>query len=100
MIRPCSSTQCLISAFGVDKIEEVWQRGGMYYAADYFSKIMGEQVSPYVIRYLSHKFNWKRIVDDSLPIVQGIIKGSMPASYYKHIVVSGYDYGDNKCIFG
>ena len=51
---------------------------------------------PYVIRYLSHKFNWKRIVDDSLPIVQGIIKGSMPASYYKHIIVSGYDYGNKK----
>jgi len=84
-------TQRLIHKLGVEELEKVWQKGGMYYAADYFTNLMDESVSPYVMRYLSDKFNWKRIVDDSLPIVQGIKMGSMPANYYRHIVISEDD---------
>ena len=84
-----SMTQRLIKKYGVDELQMIWQKGGMYYAADYFTKMMNESVTPYVMRYLSDKFNWKRIVDESLPIVQGIKMGSMPANYYRHIVVPG-----------
>mgnify|MGYP000296169404 CR=1 FL=1 len=86
-----SATQRLIARFGIEKLRREWQKGGMYYAAEYFSNVMGENVSPFVMRYLSHKFSWKRVVDESLPIVQGIIKGSMPASYYRHIIIPGID---------
>ena len=84
-----STTQRLIAKFGEDKLRREWQKGGMYYAAAHFSKAMGENISPFVMRYLSHKFDWKRVVDESLPIVQGIMKGTMPASYYRHIIIPG-----------
>ena len=84
-----SMTQRLINEFGIENLKREWQKGGMYYAAKFFSNEMGQCVTPYVMRYLSHKFAWKRIVDESLPIVQGVIKGTMPASYYQHIIIPG-----------
>lgn len=86
-----SMTQRLIARFGVECLKKQWQNAGMYGAAVYFSEKMGETVTPYVMRYLSHKFDWKRTVDEYLPIVQGIRKGTRPASYYRHIIVPGMD---------
>ena len=86
-----SMTQRLIVMFGIENLKKEWQKGGMYQAADHFSFIMGENVTPYVMRYLSHKFDWKRVVDNSLPIVQGVKKGTVPASYYKHLIIPGID---------
>ena len=77
----------LLEQFGEEKLYQIWRdHNGMYGAAAHLTKITGGYVSPYVIRSLSNKFNWKReVTDPMLPIVKGIIRGSVPASYYKHL---------------
>ncbi|MCI0495439.1 hypothetical protein L0Z72_10575 [candidate division KSB1 bacterium] len=54
----------------------------MYGAAAHLSKIAGRCVSPYVIRALSYKFDWKsEVTDPSRPFVKGVMRGNVPASY-------------------
>ena len=77
----------LLEQFGEEKLYQIWRdHNGMYGAAAHLSKITGQCISPYVIRSLSHKFDWKReVTDPSLPFVQGVMRGKVPASYYKHL---------------
>ncbi len=86
-----SMTHKLIEYYGEHRLYEIWcENNGMYKAAEWLSKDFGYWVTPDVVRYLSYKFNWKRVITDlSLPVAQGIIQGTVDASYYKHIVVSG-----------
>lgn len=59
----------------------------MYKSAEFISRDLGLYISPYIIRYLSNLFSWKRAIDSSYPIAKGIIKHRMPAGYYKHIYI-------------
>jgi len=77
----------LLEQFGEETIYKIWcDNSGMYGAAAHLSEMTGEYVSPYVIRAMSHKFDWKReVTDPSLPFVKGVMRGKVPASYYKHL---------------
>ena len=77
----------LLEQFGEETIYKIWcDNSGMYGAAAHLSEMTGEYVSPYVIRAMSHKFDWKReVTDPSLPIVKGVMRGKVPDSYYKHL---------------
>ena len=85
-----SMTDKLIKHYGEDKLRSVWEKLGMYKAAEWLSKDYGYWVTPNVVRYLSYKFNWVREVSDvSLPFVKGVLDGTMPASYYRHVKIVG-----------
>jgi len=77
----------LLEEFGEEKLYRIWrEHNGMYGAAAHLSEVTGGYVSPYVIRSLSHKFDWQReVTDPSLPFVKGVMRGKVPASYYKHL---------------
>lgn len=60
----------------------------MYRGSEELSQRLRIYISPYILRYISHKMDWKRILTDkTLPIVKGILAGTMPAEYYKHIII-------------
>ncbi len=81
-----SITQQLTNKFGVEKLYETWSKYGMYTGAKVLSKEAGHYISPYVLRYMSNKFDWVREVSDpNLPFVKGILNGKVDPGYYKHI---------------
>ena len=85
--NPKTTTQILLKHFGEEYLYQVWAELGMYKSAKRLSKEIGFWVTEYTMRYLSHKYNWKRIVTDkNLPIYRGILKGSQPREFYKHII--------------
>ena len=55
-----SMTQRLLKKLGEGRVVEYWQRHGMYKASELLSNEMQEYVSPYVLRYMSNKYDWKR----------------------------------------
>ena len=85
-----SMTQMLIQRFGEQELYKIWcEQNGMYGAAKYLTKRLGCPVSGPVVRYLSYKFNWVREINDpSIIFVKGILQGTIPASYYKHIRIN------------
>jgi hypothetical protein len=89
-----SATTQLINSIGPDIIYEMWSSHGMYVTAKTLEREYGFPVSPYVIRYLSHKFNWVRTVyDKNLPFARGVFLGTVPKDFYKHI---NFEFEDNK----
>jgi len=62
---------------------------GMYKSAELISVEMQEYVSPYTMRHLSNIKNWKRHVNKNSPIYKGVIAGTVPAAYYKHLIFPG-----------
>jgi hypothetical protein len=81
-----SITQQLINYFGVEKLYQTWKKYGMYKSAALLTEEGERYVSPYVMRYLSNKFDWRReISDPSLPLVKGILNEKVDPSYYKHV---------------
>ena len=83
-----SMTQKLIKAIGLAEVEKAWQKRGMN-AYKELSVRMNEYVSPYVLRYMSNKYNWKRPVNKLSPIYKGVMAGTIKASYYKHLIITG-----------
>jgi len=83
-----SMTQKLIKMFGEKELYRIWVMcNGMYKAADYLSDLTDWWVTPYVVRYLSNKFGWVRIVrDKELPVYKGYLAGKILEGYYKHII--------------
>ena len=81
-----SMTQRLLKTYGEGRVVEYWKRHGMYKSAELLSKEMNEYVSPYVLRYMSNKYDWKREVNKLSPIYKGVIAGTVPAAYYKHLI--------------
>ena len=81
-----SMTQRLIKTLGGQEVQEVWQKFGMYKSAELLSKEMNEYVSPYTMRHLSNIKNWKREVNKLSPIYKGVLAGTIPAAYYKHLI--------------
>jgi len=81
-----SMTQRLLKQLGEGKVVEYWKRHGMYKSAELLSKEMQEYVSPYTMRHLSNIKNWKREVNKLSPIYKGVKAGTVPASYYRHLI--------------
>ena len=53
-------TQRLLKKLGEGRVVEYWTKYGMYKASELLSIEMQEYVSPYVLRYMSNKYDWKR----------------------------------------
>lgn len=81
-----SMTQRLLKKLGEGRVVGYWQRHGMYKASELLSKEMQEYVSPYVLRYMSNKYDWKRPVNKLSIIYKGVKAGTVPAAYYKHLI--------------
>ena len=87
-LRENSMTQKLIKTLGIEEIEKAWKRRGMN-SWEELSEIMNEYVSPYVLRYMSNKYDWKRKCNPKSPIYKGVLAGTVPAAYYKHLIFPG-----------
>lgn len=84
-----SKTYKLLERYGEKKLYKLWRDlGGMYKTADYLTWDMEIWITPAIVRYLSHKFNWKRKISDiSLPIVKSVlVTKNVPPSYFKHLI--------------
>jgi hypothetical protein len=81
-----SMTQRLLKKLGEGRVVEYWTKYGMYKSALLLSVEMQEYVSPYVLRYMSNKYDWKRNVNKLSPIYKGVKAGTVPAAYYKHLI--------------
>ncbi len=81
-----SMTQRLLKKLGEGRVVEYWQRHGMYKASKLLSIEMQEYVSPYVLRYMSNKYDWKRNCNPKSAIYKGVKAGTVPAAYYKHLI--------------
>ncbi len=81
-----SMTNKLIKNLGIEEVEKTWQRLGMYKAADEVGKLMQEFVSSSTLRYMSNKYDWKRLVNKNSPIYKGVMAGTVQASFYKHLI--------------
>lgn len=84
--RQNTMTQKLVNKIGVKEVEKIWIRYGMYRAAEEVSKILNEYISASTLRYLSQKFDWKRPVNPKSAIYVGVKRGTVPSSYYKHLI--------------
>jgi hypothetical protein len=83
-----SMTQRLLKKLGEGRVVGYWQGHGMYKASELLSKEMQEYVSPYVLRYMSDKYDWKRDCNPKSAIYKGVKAGTVPAAYYKHLIFS------------
>ena len=81
-----SMTQRLLKKIGESRVVEYWKRHGMYKSAELLSIEMQEYVSPYTMRHLSNIKNWKRHVNKKSPLYKGVMAGTVPAAYYKHLI--------------
>jgi len=84
--RKNTMTQKLISKIGLEEVEKIWIQFGMYKSAEELSKILNEWVSFSTLRYLSQTYDWKRPVNPKSAIYVGVKRGTVPASYYKHLI--------------
>jgi len=86
-----SMTQRILKKLGEGKVVEYWTKYGMYKSAELLSIEMQEYVSPYTMRHLSNIKNWKRPVNKLSAIYKGVIAGTVPAAYYKHLIFEEED---------
>ena len=84
--RQNTKTHTLINKIGLEEVEKLWIKYGCYKAAEELSKLIDEYVSFSTIRYLSQAYNWKRPVNPKSAIYIGVKRGTLPASYYKHLI--------------
>ena len=84
--RKNTMTQKLINKIGLEELEKLWIQYGMYKGAEELSKLMDEWVSFSTLRYLSQIYNWTRPVNPKSAIYVGVKRGTVPASYYKHLI--------------
>jgi hypothetical protein len=84
--RKNTMTKTLINKIGLEEVEKLWIKYGCYKAAEELSKLIDEYVSFSTIRYLSQAYNWKRPVNPKSAIYIGVKRGTLPASYYKHLI--------------
>ncbi len=84
--RNNTMTQKLINEIGLEEVEKIWIQLGMYKGAEELSKFMKEYVSFSTLRYMSQKYDWKRPVNPKSAIYVGVKRGTVPSSYYKHLI--------------
>ena len=85
-LRNNTMTKTLINKIGLEEVEKIWIQFGMYRAAEELSKILNEYISASTLRYMSYTFDWKRPVNPKSAIYVGVKRGTVPASYYKHLI--------------
>jgi hypothetical protein len=79
-------TNTLINKIGLKDVEKLWIQYGCYKAAEELSKILDTYVSFSTIKYLSQVLNWTRPVNPKSAIYEAVKRGTIPASYYKHLI--------------
>lgn len=86
--RNNTMTNTLVSKIGLEEVEQLWIKYGCYKAADELSRMLDQYISFSTIRYLSKVFDWKRPVNPKSAIYVGVQRGTVPASYYSHLIFS------------
>ncbi len=84
--RNNTMTQKLIKNIGLEEVKKIWIQFGMYKGAEELGKLMNDYVSFSTLRYMSKKFDWKRPVNPKSAIYVGVKRGTVPSSYYKHLI--------------
>lgn len=72
-----SESYRIIEKYTLTAIRDLWINMGMYQTGYKLG------TSPYVIRYLAHKYGWKRPASCVPALLKGVQAGKMPASHYK-----------------
>jgi hypothetical protein len=96
--RNNTMTNKLINKIGLEKIEAIWIKNGMYKGADELGKMLDEYVSFSTLRYLSQALNWTRPVNLKSAIYVGVQRGTVPAAYYKHLIFPKEENKNGKSI--
>ena len=78
--RKDTETYRLETEIGINKIFECWYEVGMYRTAYRY------RTSPYVIRYLANKHEWKRPAEKAPIILKGVKAGNVKSTYYKNLI--------------
>ena len=84
--RKNTMTNTLINKIGLEEVEKLWIEYGCYKAAEELSKTLEEWVSYSTLRYMSQRLDWTRPVNLKSAIYVGVQRGTVPASYYKHLI--------------
>jgi len=84
--RNNTMTKKLINKIGLEKIQAIWVQYGMYKGAEELSKLLNEYISFSTVRYLSQVCGWTRPVNPKSAIYVGVKRGTVPASFYKHLI--------------
>ena len=84
--RNNTMTKTLFDKIGLAEVERLWVQYGCYKAAKELSEMLDENIGFSTIRYLSQVFGWKRPVNPKSAIYLGVRRGTVPASYYKHLI--------------
>jgi len=84
--RNNTTTKILINKIGLEEVEKLWIQYGCYKAAEELSKMLNQYISFSTIRYFSQVFDWKRPVNLRSAIYVGVKRGTVQASYYKHLI--------------
>lgn len=84
--RQNTMTNTLVNKIGLEEVERLWIKCGCYKAAEELSRMLDQYISFSTIRYLSQVFDWKRPVNTKSAIYVGVKRGTVPSSYYKHLI--------------
>lgn len=84
--RQNTMTNTLINKIGLAEVERLWIKHGCYKAAEELSRMLDQYISFSTIRYLSQVCGWTRAVNIKSAIYVGVQRGTVPASYYSHLI--------------
>ena len=84
--RNNTMTQKLMNKMGLEEVEKIWIKFGMYKGAEELSTLINEYVSFSTLRYMSQIYDWKRPVNPKSAIYVGVKRGTVPSSYYKQLI--------------
>ena len=84
--RNNTMTKILINKIGLEEVEKLWIQYGCYKAAEELTKMLNKYISFSTIKYLSQVFDWRRPVNPKSAIYVGVKRGTVPSSYYKHLI--------------
>lgn len=88
-------TNTLVNKIGLKEVEQLWIKYGCYKAAEELSRMLDQYISFSTIRYLSQVLGWTRPVNMKSAIYSGVQRGSVPATFYKHLIFPAEDkYSD------
>jgi hypothetical protein len=85
-----SESYRLVEEYGLDQIKEIWTECGMYRTAGKLD------TSPYVIRYLAHKHEWRRPAEKAPAILKGVRNGRVSADHYKTLDFSNTNINETE----
>ena len=69
----------VVDRYGLETVKKTWQEYGMYETA------VQLQTSPWTIRYIAHKHNFKRDARHCPHLVKAVQRGNVKPSYYKNL---------------